>query len=206
MNTLASLVEHLKNTGVLKTPAIIRAFEYIDRKYFVPEELQNMAYADEALPIGMGQTISQPFTVAFMLELLGAQKGDYVLDVGSGSGFTTALLADIVGENGRVIGVEVLPALVALGKKNFTHYHFANAEIRKAGNVLGLPKEAPFDKILVSASAKQLPEALVNQLKIGGKMVASIGNDIWKIEKNLDKTTTIEKHGGFVFVPLIEKE
>ncbi|KKU81316.1 MAG: Protein-L-isoaspartate(D-aspartate)O-methyltrans ferase [Parcubacteria group bacterium GW2011_GWA1_47_8] len=203
MNTLASLIEHLKDTGVLKTPAIIRAFEHIDRKYFVSEELRSLAYADEALPIGMGQTISQPFTVAFMLELLSAQKGDYVLDVGSGSGFTTALLADIIGEKGRVIGVEIVPALVSMGKENLARYHFAHAEIKKTGEMLGSPADAPFDKILVSAAAEQIPLSLVGQLKVGGRMVIPVGNDILKIEKNADGSIATEKHSGFVFVPLI---
>lgn len=203
MNTLASLVEHLKNIGVLKTPVIIRAFEHIDRKHFVPKELHGLAYSDEALPIGAGQTISQPFTIAFMLELLAPQKGDRVLDVGSGSGFTTALLADIVGESGKVIGIEIVPALVTIGKKNLAPYHLAHVEIREAGDVLGLPEEAPFDKMLVSAAAKKLPEPLISQLKIGGKMVIPVGNDILRIERNSDGSIATEKHSGFVFVPLI---
>lgn len=204
MESLSSLVNHLKETGVLYSPSIIKAFEKIDRKYFVPEELQNLSYEDEALPIGWGQTISQPFTIAFMLELLSPRGGDKILDVGSGSGFTTALLSGIAGFGGRVIGTEIVPELVALGKKNLARFNFTNAEIRQAGNILGLFEEAPYDKILVSASAKSMPEPLINQLKSGGIMVIPVGDDIWKIEKKSDGNTRTQKHSGFAFVPLIE--
>lgn len=205
MESLASLIAHLKNSGVLYNPELIRAFEKIDRKYFVPEKLQNLVYLDEALPIGEGQTISQPFTVAFMLELLSPRQGNRVLDVGSGSGYTTALLAEIVGTRGQVVGVEIVPELVDMGKKNLAKYHFSNAEIRKTNGTLGIPEEAPYDRILVSASATKIPKPLLNQLKVGGRMVLSINNKICKIEKKGVHDIEIEKHPGFIFVPLIEK-
>jgi protein-L-isoaspartate(D-aspartate) O-methyltransferase len=205
MNSFESLIAHLKQTGVLRTESIINAFKEIDRKDFVREEFLSFAYEDGPLPIGGGQTISQPFTIAFMLELLNPQKDERVLDVGSGSGYTTALLSHLVGSAGKVVGVEIIPELVAFGKNNLSKYNFTNAEIRQAGDTLGIPEEAPYDKILVSASAEKIPEALVDQLKIGGVMVASIGNDIWRIEKEADGNLDIEKHPGFAFVPLIEK-
>ncbi len=205
MNSLESLIAHLKQTGVLRTESIINAFKEIDRKDFVREEFLSFAYEDGPLPIGGEQTISQPFTIAFMLELLKPQEGEHVLDVGSGSGYTTVLLSRLVGSVGKVVGVEIIPELVAFGRNNLSKYNFTNAEIRQAGDTLGIPKEAPYDKILVSASAEKIPEALVGQLKIGGVMVASIGNDIWKIEKEANGNLEIEKHHGFAFVPLVEK-
>lgn len=205
MDSLTSLVDHLKNTGVLRTKIIIEAFLAIDRKDFVPSNLEKCSYEDNALSIGFGQTISQPYTVAFMLELLGVRRGDWVLDVGSGSGYATALLAAIAGPQGYVYGVEIIPELVALGQKNLAKYSVKHADIRLSGNTLGLPAEVPFDRILVSASARELPKALIDQLKTGGIMVASIHNEIWKIEKSPDGKLIIEKHPGFAFVSLMEK-
>jgi len=182
---------------------IINAFKTIDRKDFVLKEYENEAYGDYPLPIGFGQTISQPTTVAFMLELLQPKKGDKVLDVGSGSGWTTALLAQIVGKKGRVFGVEKIPQLISFGKENLAKYHFPNAEIRKAGKELGLRKKAPFDRILVSAAAQTIPQELVEQLKIGGIMVIPVNNDILRIKKVSDKEIKTQRFEGFVFVPLI---
>jgi protein-L-isoaspartate(D-aspartate) O-methyltransferase len=204
MKSLPSLISHLRDVGVLRTPALIEAFTKIDRIHFVPKNLKNLAYADDPLPIFGGQTISQPFTIAFMLELLAPSKGDKVLDVGSGSGFTTALLAELVGPEGRVIGVEIVPELVSFGRNNLNYYHFANAKIRQSNGAMGLPEEAPFNKILVSASATKIPQILVDQLKRKGNMVVPIGNDIYNIGKNDNNSITTEKYGDFSFVPLIE--
>lgn len=205
MSSKHSLLARLKHTGVLKSPDSIAAFEAIDRKDFVPETMRHTAYADDALPIGLGQTISQPWTVFFMLKLLAPEKGERVLDVGSGSGFTTALLAHIVGPQGRVIGTEIVPELVAFGKENLHKYSFPNAEIREAGPTLGAPENAPFDKILVSASARSVPQPLIDQLKAGGRMVFPIGEEVWKVDKILGGTIETERYGRFLFVPLIEK-
>lgn len=174
----------------------------IDRKDFVLKEYEDEAYEDYPLPIGFGQTISQPSTVFFMLKLLNPKKGEKILDVGSGSGWTTALIAEAVGEKGKVFGIEKIPELVEFGRNNLSKYDFKNVQIFKAGKELGLPKEAPFDKILVSASAKEISQELVNQLKDKGVMVIPVGNDILRIEKG-GKT---EKYEGFVFVPLITNE
>lgn len=199
------LTSQLIRSGVLKTSALIRLFESIDRKDFVRPGYENEACGDYPLPIGAGQTISQPYTVAFMLELLQPSPGEKILDVGSGSGWTTALLSKAVGPNGRVIGLELVPELVIFGKGNLSKYNFTNAEIRQAVDVLGLPEEAPFDKILVSASADKLPKPLVNQLKVGGTMVIPIGNDVWEVKKLSGGKISLDKYGGFIFVPLVEK-
>lgn len=118
------LVEHLKQRGVLKTPALVEAFRAVDRRSFVPEEFFFNAYEDHPLPIGHGQTISQPWTVAFMLERLQPQPGNRVLDIGSGSGWTTALLAHVVGAEGFVQGLELIDALVELGQQNLSLWDF----------------------------------------------------------------------------------
>lgn len=203
MKSPSSLIYYLKNEGALRTTAIIQAFTKIDRKDFVPKDLQGLTYEDTPLPIGEEQTISQPYTVAFMLELLSPHKGDKVLDVGSGSGYTTALLAEIVGTSGRVIGIEIIPKLVTFGKKNLSKYNFPQAKIHQAIDVVGAPDESPFDKILVSASTNEIPKALIGQLKKGGHMIIPIGEAIWKINKKEDDNLEIKKYEGFNFVPLI---
>ncbi|HEY4475941.1 MAG TPA: protein-L-isoaspartate O-methyltransferase [Candidatus Paceibacterota bacterium] len=218
MNILADL---LTQKGVLKTRAIIEAFSRVDRKDFVPQDFQEYAYGDYPLPIAGEQTISQPTTVAFMLELLQPQQGEKILDVGSGSGWTTALLAFLVGEKGRVFGVERIPELVAFGNENIKKYNFSQATIsqadpptprlRRARKTLGLVKEAPFDKILVSAAAQSFPEALLSQLKEGGLLVIPVRDAVWRVKK-LPQTppggeaskTEIQKFEGFAFVPLVE--
>lgn len=199
------LIEELKREGVLKNQDILRAFESIDRKNFVPKEYANEAYNNYPLPIGHSQTISQPFTVAFMLDLLNPQSDEKILDVGSGSGWTTALLAAAVGQRGRIYGVEIIPELVAFGKNNLAKYNFVHASIEQAGKTLGLPEKAPFDKILVSAAGESLPEELIKQLKTGGILVIPIKENIWKIKKVTDKETRVEKFPGFAFVLLVEK-
>ncbi|MDP6387690.1 MAG: protein-L-isoaspartate O-methyltransferase [Candidatus Pacebacteria bacterium] len=204
MLTKKELINHLENgTRVLQTGALKDAFVAIDRKDFVPEDYVEEAYEDYPLPLGDSrQTISQPTTVAFMLELLDPQEGENILDIGAGSGWTTALLARLVGEKGGVIGVEIIPELVQLGKKNLKKYDFKNVEILKADKEIGLPKKAPFDKILVSAAAEDLPKKLLEQLKIGGTMVIPIYDEVWQIKK-LESDNDIKKYKGFAFVPLI---
>lgn len=201
---MEQLVKELLRLGVLRSKLIIEAFRHIDRKDFVLAEYAESAYINEPLPIGYGQTISQPYTVAFMLELLELRKNQRILDVGSGSGWTTALLAHVVGTRGRVYGVEVKPELVIFGKRNVEKYKFSHASIEHAGDAFGLPDKGPFDKILVSAASVSLPEELIDQLAVGGIIVIPIGNDIVKIKKVSDKNIIREAHSGFVFVPLMK--
>lgn len=202
LTTNTQLIAHLRATGVLSTPAIVRAFENIDRAHFVPPEHAAEAYGDYPLPIGHGQTISQPTTVAFMLEHLNVQEGQKVLDVGSGSGWTTALLAALTGPRGKVVGVEIVPELVQAGREHLGTLKIQNAEIRRAGRALGIPEEAPFNRILVSAAAKELPKELVDQLVPGGILVIPVQGAIWKITAHTDGSTKAEQFPGFVFVPL----
>lgn len=201
---MKKLIINLIREGTLRTPEIVDAFLEVDRKDFVKEEFQKLAYGDHPLPIGHGQTISQPTTVAIMLELLRPQKTNVVLDVGSGSGWTTALLASVCRE-GSVLGVEIIPELVGFGRGNLKKYKFKNADIIEAGEKLGFPTRAPYDKILVSAFAKKIPEELIVQLKVGGTMVIPIENSVFKITKKSETEIEKEEHFGFQFVPLVKK-
>lgn len=206
-----NLADYLQKNGVIQNPGIIEAFKRIDRANFVRPNLKGEACGDYPLSIGFGQTISQPTTVAFMLELLEPKESDRILDLGSGSGWTTALLAYIIShgktadsksKNGYVYGVEKISELVKFGQENLINYPQLPADIRQAGGELGLPQKAPFDKILVSASAEKLPEKLINQLKIGGVMIVPIHNSIYKIIKTSKDQFTKQEYPGFVFVPL----
>ena len=179
------------------------AFEVVDRANFVPQELRGSVDIDAPLPIGFGQTISQPYTVKLMLEWLDPQPGDKVLDVGSGSGWTTALLSHLVGPKGWIYGVERVPELMEFGQENCERAGVSNARFFTAGEEFGLPEEAPFERILVSASADRLPQELVDQLKIGAKMVIPVHNDILEITKKSAGDLDIKKHPGFIFVPLL---
>jgi len=183
-----------------------RALNTVDRKNFVLPEYQDRVKVDAPLPIGFGQTISQPTTVRMMLEWLEVEPGNKILDVGSGSGWTTALLSYLTGSGGKVYAVERIPELVEFGRDNCERAGIANAQFFKAGKHFGLPKQAPFDRILVSASAEKLPEELLEQLKVGGKLVIPVRNDILEIEKTSGAEVDVSTHPGFVFVPLVGQE
>ncbi|MDM5270709.1 protein-L-isoaspartate O-methyltransferase [Sulfurovum sp. zt1-1] len=203
MKDLDSLIDSIIMDRVLKSRTIIEAFENVDRADFVPDMFKESAYVDAPLGIGENQTISQPTTVAFMLEHLAPKKGDKILDIGAGSGWTTAILCHIVGEEGSVLGLERIGSLVELGKFNLARYcHDDRCRIEKAGDKLGVPGEK-FDKILVSASADELPEELIDQLNIGGKLVIPVQNSIEVITKTSEDEYQRESIYGFVFVPLV---
>ena len=174
----------------------------VPREDFLPPRERSRASYDGPLPIGHGQTNSQPRTVADTLRLLDARPGQRVLDVGSGSGWTTAILAELVGPEGTVVGVELEPELVAFGRTNLTRGDRPWARIEQAvEDVLGWPDGAPYDRILVSAEPASLPPELVDQLADGGRMVIPVDGRLLLVERDHGEVRTAE-HGWYRFVPL----
>jgi len=208
-----NLIDNLIKDGYLRTPAIIAAFRKIKRADFIRPEDKELVELNEPLPIGYGQTISQPLTVAFMLELLTPQDRETILDVGSGSGWTVALLAEIVGAKGRVYGLERIKALADFAASNVNKYNFLRkgiVQIFCTDGYLGLPQAAPFDKIIVAAAAEEIPNKLLEQLKIGGKLVIPVGNPyesqtIEMIAKIGPNKYNKKSYPGFIFVPLVKE-
>jgi protein-L-isoaspartate(D-aspartate) O-methyltransferase len=182
---------------------IDQAFEVLPRELFLPKLTRWMGHADAPVRIGHGQTNSQPSLVRQMLEWLSVHPSDKVLDVGSGSGWTSALLAYLVEPGGKVFAVEKIPELVEFGKENAKDTGIRNVNFFQAGDTLGLPTHAPFDRILVSASAKSVPAELIEQLKTGGKMVIPVENDILEVVKETPHELHIQSHSGYMFVPLV---
>ncbi len=205
-----NLINSLIVDGYLKTPEIIEAFKKIDRINFVLKEHKGEAYGNYPLPIGFEQTISQPLTVAFMLELLQPKKGERILDIGAGSGWQTALLGFCVGETGKVIGVERIFALAEKAKKNIAKYSFIKkgiVEILCADGSEKIEGQAAFDKIIAAASADEIPEAWKQEISIGGRIVAPVGQSIVVLEKESSGNFSSKEFFGFNFVRLIgEKE
>ena len=199
----------------IRAERVLEAMRSVPRHLFVPLESRHSAYLDGPLSIGQGQTISQPLTVAFMLEQLQPEPENKILDIGSGSGWTTALLAQIVGSKGKVIAIERIPELFDFGKGNVAKYNFIEkglVEFFCADGSKGYPDFAAcpefaegFDKILASASAEHLPEAWKKQLKIEGRIVTPIGSSVWLFIKKTSKDFEEIEYPGFAFVPLITK-
>lgn len=187
------------------------AFAALPREGFLPPDQVRFAGLDAALPIGYGVTNSQPSTVRAMLALLDPRPGDRVLDVGAGSGWTTALLAWLVGPAGRVVAVERIPAVLRFGRENVTGAllsdgPLAPVEMHPARQgVLGWPDGAPYDRILVSAGAAAMPDQLVDQLAPNGVIVAPVAGVMQRLTRHPDGSPpTLERHGHYVFVPLVE--
>ena len=196
--------EHLVRRGI-REPRVLAAMRKVPRHLFVDEALRDRAYDDHPLPIGEGQTISQPFIVGLMSELLWLEGTEKVLEIGTGSGYQTAVLAELAR---RVCTIERLPALAARAWGVLERLGYTNVWVRVGGGTLGWPEEAPFDRIIVTAGAPAVPPPLFEQLAEGGRMVLPIGD---QTEQTL---TIVEKVGGemrttphsaCVFVKLIGK-
>jgi protein-L-isoaspartate(D-aspartate) O-methyltransferase len=181
---------------------IATALRTVSREEFLPADQRRSARYDGPLPIGHGQTSSQPRTVEAMLRLLDPRPGQRVLDVGAGSGWTTALLGELVGPSGRVVGVELEPDLARWGEANVRRTTYDWAVVRTADpGVLGWPAEAPYDRILVSAAARELPAELVEQLADGGRMVLPVAGTMTLAERS-GEGLAVSSHGAYRFVPL----
>lgn len=180
------------------------AMSRVARADFLPDHVKHLAAYDGPLTIGENQTNSQPYTVAIMLRLLDVQPGHKVLDVGAGSGWTTALLAHLVGASGQVLGVERHASLLERAQAALAPYNGGQAEIRLATQgVLGWPEGAPFDRILVSAEAKRMPDPLIDQLGDNGVMVIPVAGKMVRVIRRGREIET-STHGFFRFVPLVE--
>jgi protein-L-isoaspartate(D-aspartate) O-methyltransferase len=183
---------------------VSQAFAATPRSWFLPRLARGRAAYDGPIQIGRGQTNSQPRTVAAMLRLLEVGPGDRVLDVGSGSGWTTALLAELTGSTGEVIGVELEPTLVEFGRANLARVARPWARIERAlPGVLGWPDEAPYDRVLVSAQPRALPQQLVDQVAVGGRLVIPVGGTMLLVRRTASGAE-VSEHGGYRFVPLRE--
>jgi protein-L-isoaspartate(D-aspartate) O-methyltransferase len=183
---------------------VMAAMEKVPRDEFVPAALKSAAFADNALPIGDGQTISQPFIVALMTDLLEPEEDDVVLEVGTGSGYQAAILSTLVK---KVYSIEVLPDLAHKAAERLRRLGYENVETRTGNGYLGLPEHAPFDGIMVTAAASHLPPPLIEQLKPGGRMVIPIGlpympQELMVVEKDEEGETRTRSVLGVAFVPL----
>jgi protein-L-isoaspartate(D-aspartate) O-methyltransferase len=197
----AGLLKQLRKK--IPNEQVIEAMARVPREIFVPLEEREMAYEDTALPIGFAQTISQPYIIAVMteaLELTGTQK---VLEVGTGSGYQTALLAELAR---TVITVEKIADLAERARTVLAKLDYRNIQVHLAGSTLGWPEEAPYDAIMVTAGAPRMPPELLAQLAVGGRMVIPVGSryvqELYKVTRRSDETT-IENLGGCLFVPLL---
>jgi protein-L-isoaspartate(D-aspartate) O-methyltransferase len=204
MKNNGELIDFLISSGYLKTPGVVTAFKKADRTNFVSRNLREFSYEDRPLPAVSGQTISQPSTVAFMLEQLGVKAGQKILDIGFGTGWTTALLSEITGSRGHVYALEYNIEMYKLGSANLKLQGCKNITLLRKSGWRGLPQAQPFDRILVSASAQNIPKQLVDQLVYPGRLVIPVENSILRITKDEQGNLNKKEFSGFVFVPFIE--
>jgi len=197
----------LKRRGISEQ-RILDAFRAVPREAFISAEYAHLAYGDHPLPIEAGQTISQPYIVALMIEAAEIEPGDKVLEVGSGSGYAAAVISRIAGE---VVGIERQRDLVEVARERLERLGYSNVRIVEGDGTRGCPAEAPFDAILAAASGSHIPAPLVDQLKPGGTIVMPVGSPGWvqklvKAAKRDDGTLQQADLGGVRFVPLIGEE
>lgn len=188
-------------TRGVRDPKTLAAMRAVPRHLFVPARLAGEAHADRPLPIGYGQTISQPYIVAFMTEALGLKGGETVLEVGAGSGYQSAVLSRIAA---RVFGIEIVEPLAREAKERVASLGYTNVEIRAGDGYAGWPEHAPFDAILVAAAAPRVPESLKQQLKDGGRLILPLGEHIQELKIVTRRGATFEERSllAVQFVPM----
>jgi protein-L-isoaspartate(D-aspartate) O-methyltransferase len=199
--------EQIARRGV-KDQRVLEAMREIPRHLFVPASERSEAYADKPLPIGESQTISQPYIVALMTELLNVGPGDTVLEIGTGSGYQAAVLARLAR---KVYTIEIVPRLAREAAERLTTMGYSNVEVRAGDGYLGWPEHAPFDRIIVTAAPPEIPQALLAQLKRGGKMVLPVGKagrtqQLMVLEKSVNSDEIVGRSVIPVrFVPMVEQ-
>lgn len=197
------LIHQMKRSGALKSPRIVKAFSGVDRIDFVPEEFRDNAYLDVPVPIPGVMTTSQPSTIAFMLEILNPKAGDRILEIGTGSGYVTALLAELVGKRGEVHSIEALPELKDFAEKNLKKYKYRNIHLYLGDGKTGLPDKSPFDKIISGAEIAEIPDTWRAQLKYGGVIVTPSDNHVLRATKITEKDFQQNKYPYFKFIRMV---
>jgi protein-L-isoaspartate(D-aspartate) O-methyltransferase len=185
----------------VKDPRVLKVMREVPRHLFVPEEQRAFAYEDRPLPIGHGQTISQPYVVAAMTELLDPKPGDTVLEIGTGSGYQAAVLAKLVS---KVYSIEIVKPLAENAAKTLATLGYQNVEVKAGDGYRGWPDKAPFDGIIVTAAPEKVPQPLIDQLAVGGRMVIPVGDTIQELEVHVKTEKGIETRSVFQvrFVPM----
>ncbi len=197
-----TMVEAHMRSRDIDDPRVLEAMERVPRHRFVPERLQDSAYADRPLPIGKGQTISQPYIVALMTQLAKPDPNSKALDVGTGSGYQAAVLAEVCKQ---VYSIEIVPSLAESAKQRLAKLHYKNIHVRCGDGYRGWPDEAPFDMIIVAAAPDHVPQPLIEQLAPGGRLVIPVGNfrqNLMVIEKREDGQVHRWKVAPVAFVPM----
>jgi len=203
-----SLVEKLKSEGYIRSEAVEKAMLNVKRHEFIPEWQKVQAYRDVPLFIGHGQTISAPHMVALMTENLDLKEDSKVLEIGSGSGYQAAIIAEIV-TKGRIYSIERISGLVDFAQWNLARAGYKNVHVFYGEGTLGYKEESPYDRIIVTAGAPRIPDALTKQLKNGGKLLIPVGGRAYqelKLVEKMGKKLNIENLGGCMFVPLVGEE
>lgn len=200
------LIDYWRKTGTITDEKLLKAFNEVPRELFIKDGFEEEAYGDYPLPIGEGQTISQPTTVMLMTQALELKENQKVLEVGAGSGWQAAIIAKIIGKKGKVITTEIIPELAEFAKKNIEKAKIKNVDVINYDGSQGYKKEAPYDRIIITAACPRIPPPIIKQLKIGGIIVAPVGSlvfgqDMLKLRKTKTGITT-QSLGSFVFVPL----
>jgi protein-L-isoaspartate(D-aspartate) O-methyltransferase len=190
----------IKSRGV-RDPRVLSAMLKVERHLFVPKEFQNSAYSDQPVPIGEGQTISQPYIVALMTELLELKGGERVLEVGTGSGYQAAILAELAGE---VYTIEIVEKLASSARKVLLELGYQNVKVKAGDGYLGWPEAAPFDAIIITCAPDHIPKPLLDQLKEGGRMVVPVGTYSQELKKIVKRYGRIETTDVIpvIFVPM----